>query len=146
MTETFKNLVDFPNYEISNLGNIRNVKTKRILKQSFDKSTGYYIISLYVGRVKFTKKVHRLVALNHINNPYNFEAVDHIDRDRTNNHASNLRWVTNDENLLNRLYDKTLIYYCNLLCKFVVQSVNEYKDYYYYDTIDEAFDKFKSLV
>ena len=40
----------------------------------------------------------RLVAIHHIPNPGNKPEVDHIDRDKDNNHLSNLRWVTRVEN------------------------------------------------
>ena len=34
--EEFRTIVDYPNYSVSNLGNIRNDKTKKILKASID--------------------------------------------------------------------------------------------------------------
>lgn len=45
--------------------------------------------------------VHRLVAEHFIPNPDNKPCIDHIDTDRTNNNAKNLRWVTHSENLYN---------------------------------------------
>jgi hypothetical protein len=46
--------------------------------------------------------VSRLVALHYIANPENKPQVDHIDRDIDNNHVSNLRWATIQENCDNR--------------------------------------------
>lgn len=44
-----------------------------------------------------TYKVHRLVAETFIDNPENKPTVDHIDRDKSNNNVSNLRWATSQE-------------------------------------------------
>jgi hypothetical protein len=34
--EIYKPIIEFPNYEVSNLGNVRNIKTNKILKQYFE--------------------------------------------------------------------------------------------------------------
>lgn len=43
--------------------------------------------------------IHRLVAETLVENPNNYLEIDHIDRDRTNNCVSNLRWVSRKENM-----------------------------------------------
>ena len=48
-----------------------------------------------------TELVHRLVAKAFIPNPNNYAYVDHIDGNRTNNVAHNLRWCTRSMNMLN---------------------------------------------
>jgi hypothetical protein len=53
------------------------------------------------GKTK-TFLLHRLVAENFIANPLGLPEVDHKDRDKTNNHVGNLKWVTVSENNLNR--------------------------------------------
>lgn len=92
--ETWKVINDFPNYEISNFGNIRN-KTK--LLKIVPNKQGYNIVVLCNG-IRKTINVHRLVAAAFVPNPENKPCVDHIDGDRANNHADNLRWVTVKEN------------------------------------------------
>ena len=59
---------------------------------------GYYRI----GYNSKTYSVHRLVAETFLENPDMKKYIDHIDRDKTNNDVSNLRWVTSQENLYNR--------------------------------------------
>lgn len=74
-------------------------------------SRGYLGVSRYNARRGrcTTYPVHRLVAMAFLPNPDNLPTVDHIDRDRTNNHVSNLRWADyktqaeNSSNVLDRL-------------------------------------------
>ena len=47
-------------------------------------------------------KVHKLVLETFVDKPDGNYQVDHIDRNRSNNDISNLRWVTPQENSLNR--------------------------------------------
>ncbi len=61
-------------------------------------SSGYHQVYLSDNGKKKTLTIHRLVALHYIPNPENKQYVDHKDRNRTNNHVSNLRWVTAQEN------------------------------------------------
>ena len=86
-------------YEVSLEGNVRNKHNGRILKGGCP-LTHYKIV--FLGRYdKFL--VHRLVATLFLPAPTepNLE-VDHIDRNKHNNHASNLRWVSKSTNQKNR--------------------------------------------
>lgn len=94
----WKTITDYPNYEVSDAGEVRNVITGKVLKAGLN-GCGYPRVNLCPGR-KDTN-VHRLVALHFIENPDNKPMVDHIDRNRANNHVSNLRWATQSENMQN---------------------------------------------
>lgn len=43
-------------------------------------------------------KVHRLVALVFVGNPFNKPCINHIDGNNQNNSYTNLEWVTDEEN------------------------------------------------
>ena len=96
-SEIFVNIANFPNYQISNHGNVKNVKTNRILKPG-KSSNGYLVVNLMNEGDKSCKSIHRLVATAFIENPDNKQNVDHINHDKLNNHISNLRWATVSEN------------------------------------------------
>jgi len=101
MTEEYKPIQDFENYEVSNLGNVKNKKTGRILKPNVG-NDGYNKLSLMKDKKRCGKKLHRLIAEAFIPNPENKQFVDHIDNNRLNNNINNLRWATNQENQRNR--------------------------------------------
>ena len=67
---------DFPNYTISEDGEIRNSKGKNIKGEI--SNTGYRRVSLSNNNVKHKKmSVHRLVAETYIPNPHNYPEVNH---------------------------------------------------------------------
>jgi hypothetical protein len=92
------------NYEVNMKGEIRNKKSKRILKQQID-NYGYRIITI---RDNFKKKkmirAHRAVALTFLENPENKAEVNHIDCNKLNNNVTNLEWSTSSENKQHHLH------------------------------------------
>lgn len=96
--EEFWKQTEYENYEISNLGNLRNKTTKSLRKWSM--ANGYYKCVLSLGaRGKIaTVYAHRLVAKAFIPNPNNLPQVNHKDGNKLNNCVENLEWVTNQEN------------------------------------------------
>ena len=103
--ESYKLIVEYPNYKVSNLGNIKNKTTGLILKQVMNKD-GYKTVSLSKDGKRWSSRVHRLVALAFIENPSNKPIVDHINRVRDDNRLVNLRWATNSENQMNKICNK----------------------------------------
>jgi len=97
--EEWKHILDYENYEVSNLGNVRNKKTGRILK-SYDKG-GYAVISLSKTKGKLFQ-IHRLVCQAFIPNPENKPQVNHKDKNGLNNNVSNLEWNSHQENSIHR--------------------------------------------
>jgi hypothetical protein len=86
-------------YQISDFGRVKSLKgcNERILKQTINKY-GYMIIYLSKDSIKKTLSVHRLVAQSFLEYKTDKLFVNHIDANKTNNHISNLEWVTPKEN------------------------------------------------
>lgn len=94
--ENLKEIGGFPGYCVDNTGNVFSVKMDVMLKPW--KINGYNAVGLYRSGKRYVFLVHRLVAAAFIPNPENKPCIDHIDGNRANNHADNLRWVTVKEN------------------------------------------------
>ncbi len=100
----WKQIDGYENYEVSICGQVRNVKTKRILKPGLRK--GYYRVDLSKDNKPKRHSVHRLVCKAFIPNLENCNSVDHINNIRTDNTISNLRWCTNQQNSFNNSLSK----------------------------------------
>ena len=86
--------IENTNYQVNILGEVRNKKTGKILKNYL--SNGYYCVDL--GK---QYNIHRLIALQFIPNPENLSDVDHIDGNKINNSIENLRWTSHQQNNMN---------------------------------------------
>jgi len=114
--EIWRQVADFPIYSVSNTGKVRNDKTSRLLKpfriDNSESNKNYFRIDLSSKENIRRIRLHRLIAKTFLDD-YNEELfVDHIDRNRLNNHISNLRMVDIYKNNRNRskIPGKTSIY------------------------------------
>lgn len=102
--ENWKDIVGYEQkYQVSNFGNVRSLdylhtKTPRNLKLIMSTS-GYMTVCLYKNGKHQNHYVHRLVAEAFCDNPKGYNEVNHLDEDKTNNNASNLKWCTKKENI-----------------------------------------------
>ena len=88
-------------YKVSNFGNILSFKqfdSGKLMSPSKDKD-GYYQIGFrnVLGERKWFR-VHRLVAKAFIENPNNYDYINHKDNNTSNNKVDNLEWCTIEYN------------------------------------------------
>jgi hypothetical protein len=83
-------------YEVSNLGRIRNTKFRRILKATLN-DHGYFSLEINAKQMR----VHKLIAHAFCNKPDSelTLVVNHIDGIKTNNKAENLEYITHSDNI-----------------------------------------------
>lgn len=99
--EIFLTIRDFPDYKISNFGRVFSKKRNTFITGR-PNAVGYYQVGLRdVNGKTVWVLIHRLVADYFVPNIVFGTEVDHINKDRTDNRASNIRWVSRKENLQN---------------------------------------------
>jgi len=97
-----------PDYVVSNFGRVKRTALEpahrcgRLLKPKIRRD-GYPEVTLYVNGEPLFFRVHQLVCRTfHGERPKGKDEIGHIDGDRSNPRADNLRWVTKEENYADR--------------------------------------------
>lgn len=99
MNEQWEDIEDYEGvYQVSNKGNVRNVKFDRPLSL-IDHHTGYTKVNLYKNNKSRQYSVHRLVATAFIPNPGNKKFTNHKNGIKDDNRVENLEWCTASENM-----------------------------------------------
>lgn len=137
-------------YQVSNLGRVKSLDRiviykngierfykSQIKKQHFDRDK-YLLVT--IDKKQF--KVHRLVALNFIDNPNNYPQVNHINCDKSYNVKDNLEWVTQEQNMFHAV-EHGLSKICKYGNNNSAKKINQYdlKGNYIktFDYIEEIF-------
>ena len=100
INEVWRSIDGYVNYQVSNVGRIRNANTGKVLR-GISHTEGYLHVKLTGTQGRRNEFIHRLVAREFIDNPDNKRCVDHINYDKTDNAVNNLRWATHSENSRN---------------------------------------------
>ena len=92
MNQIYIPVRDFPNYCVSNIGTVKNLKSGKILKpQMTKKGLQISIVNDYEEEAHYY--LDRLVAIHFVPNPNKFINLIHINGDILNNNANNLRYI-----------------------------------------------------
>lgn len=100
-------------YQVSNHGNVRSL-TREVNQGKYgntrlavgtqlrptDNGNGYLIVGLRKDGKRKNFYVHRLVADHFVKNAGGYKYVNHKDENKRNNHADNLEWCTQRENVM----------------------------------------------
>lgn len=100
--EEFRNIhIGNGEYQISNTGRLKRIYKNHERISSITKTTkkGYLRTCLCIDGIGNSQFIHRLVATAFIQNPNNYDFVNHIDGCKTNNNVENLEWCTNYQNI-----------------------------------------------
>lgn len=109
MDWTAKQIKGFPGYMVSNYGEVfTNKRGKKMYRFKQYIRDGYYHVNLIKNGKYYAKRTSRLVAEVFVDNPDKKNFVDHIDTNKKNNRADNLRWVTYSENMRNPITYKRI--------------------------------------
>jgi len=92
--EHWKTIEKYPQYEVSTMGRVRNIRTGYILK-NYNDGRGYLRVKLNGANCR----VHILVAEAFVPNPENKPFVNHKRGKKHDTRASQLEWVTQSENM-----------------------------------------------
>ena len=99
MEEIWKTIPEYPNYKVSNLGRVINIKKNKLM--TITKHNRYCWVKLSRDNIPKNIRIHRLVAQLFIPNPNNYSCINHKDENKVNNSVDNLEWCTQ---LYNNIY------------------------------------------
>lgn len=91
-------VININDYKVFKDGRIFNNKTGYKISQRLTKD-GYASFTAGTRLNRTRVRTHRVIAELFVDNPNNYDEVDHLDCNRMNPAASNLEWVTHEENI-----------------------------------------------
>lgn len=109
MGETWKHVPDFPDYLVSDAGNVRSLKFERdrLLKPKKN-NKGYWNVGLYKNGKQTKCQIHQLVLLVFVGTVPDGEVTRHLNGIQTDNRLENLKYGTMKENMADRTLHGTV--------------------------------------
>lgn len=98
--EVWRDIEGFPNYAISNLGRIENIRTGKILNPS--KVGGFDIVGLRRNDRPAPRYVHRLMADAFLGGDIEGRQVKHVDGNKDRTHVENLIVDPNSRSVMSK--------------------------------------------
>ncbi|AUR94303.1 HNH nuclease [Vibrio phage 1.193.O._10N.286.52.C6] len=91
---------EHPNYAASRCGKVFRISSGKEMAKTFNKSTGYCMVRMCHNNHARTVRVNRIMGFTWVNNPSPevYDSINHIDGDKTNDHADNLEWCSGSQN------------------------------------------------
>jgi len=119
INETWKPIPGYPNHWVSTQGQIKNIKTNRLLSP-YRASNGYLQVSISGNGKTISKCIHRLVVETFLGKrPGGFE-TNHIDSNKENNNLLNLEYIPYKDNRQKR----TVFIFC-VICGKLINASNK---------------------
>lgn len=146
MVEEWKEIEGFSRYKVSNTGRVWDTKNDKEVAQVLAGKPQYYYVNVFRddGERKL-ERVHRFVAKAFVEGQSEqFNVVDHIDRDKFNNHYTNLRWTDRKGNLRNT--DRHVTVKDESLVDFVKKYENPYAAYQWILRSRDSYDNIQKCV
>lgn len=127
MKEIWRDIVGYAGlYKVSNMGRVKSL-AKRVHRgycnviteehmMTLQRCKGYVQVTLSRNGIQKSYRIHRLVALAFLKRETGCNQVDHIDGNKENNCVSNLRWVTQKDNMNNPITKMASKRLCKIRC------------------------------
>ena len=109
MLEIWKDIKGFPNYRVSNQGQVKSLDRTKwngkgqqnilgLILKPLPNGRGYLQVSLSKDGIVTTRTIHRLVLQAFVTNIHNKRTINHKNGIKTDNRLVNLEWATDLEN------------------------------------------------
>jgi len=89
-------------YQVSSEGRVMSLKCGRTKLMKTPTANGYPSVCLIKDKIKYSCRVHRLVAEAFLQPVQDKPEIDHIDRNPSNNRVVNLRYADRSDQCINR--------------------------------------------